>query len=731
MKKILFRSLIILVVIGILTLTLLPGITKNYIVNRSKELIGRQINIEKFKYNYFTSTVKIYNFKMLEENEKESFVSFDTLIVNLESLQLFKNKIEIEDFYLKGLDVKIIMKDSTYNFDDLVDFHIEKDSITKNTEKDSYKYSLSNINIAESDFHFNNQDIEHTTNIENLSFLVPYIGWNQEEKSNADVKFNFPRGGYFESKFNINPINGEYDATININDLYLDPFYKYVVKYAEINSFNGIINSKIKIMGNTNEAIKSIVSGTVKVNNFIATDENDKVFVSAKEANATIKKLDYFNSSYVLDSFTINDSYTFFQLDSITNNFIEIFNTNNDKPFENKAINAKDSIKKSQVNKNDLYYAINHLEVNRGVLDYTDNLTGNPFNYHLSDIEIDTDSILSDANWIDLYSTMLLNKRGTLKAKFGFNPSNLLSANLDVSVENFLLPDINIYTNYYMGHRVLEGDLFYYSNSKISNGNIKSENNLLIKNVSLNNTKKGLYSLPLKFALFLLTDKNGDVNLDIPVRGDLNDPTVNVKKLVWSAFKNLIVKVATSPGSLLAGLVDGDPNDLEKITFNYLDTIPSDKNREQLDKLLELEQKKKDLKIELVYYVDKQLQKEAIAESQVAKMYLTETGKDYLKDSKEFESYLLEKTSSDSLDTRKAYLTLADPKYVDSIANNNSELLMTNVTKYLQMAQDSTQIKVIQSDPFASENTGTAPIFKVNFYMQSENDTSTNNSQEN
>jgi len=948
-KKKQFIAILIFAGLILILLLVLPGLVKNYAVNNSKELAGRQFNIEDLKYNYFTSTVEIYDFKILEQNGQDNFITFDTLMVNLEPLKLFKDKIEIEDFYIKGLEVNVIMKDSTFNFDDLIAFHTKlEDSTSQNTEEDSFKFSISNINIEESDFHFNNKDIDHITNIENLSFQVPFIGWDQEKKSNSDVKFNFPRGGYFESKLNINPINGEYDASITINDLYLDPFYKYVAVYADINSFEGRLNSQIIIEGNINEAVNSIISGHVQVDDFLMTDKNNKTFLSAKNINSNLKRIDYANNSYILDSLNINNSYAYFQLDSVSNNFSEIFNPNtvpdtiksentrqvkdstymesdikselyyainhfnsnkgvldftenstkvpvnylfneinisseniasdakwieinsnmifnnqsplkstlglnpisgeydasitisdlqldlfykyavefadinsfegkltsqissignfnevmnsiisgqvelhdfqmtdkSDKVFlsaKNITTNLKkidyannsyiiesldihksytyfqmDSItnnfikifnpntstnpiaskntkqSKGSTNTNSeketkLYYAVNRINIEKGVLDYSDNLTGIPFNYHLSEIEIKSDNIVSDANWITINSNMILNNRGTLIAELGFNPTNYNNLNLDFSIEKFLLSDINIYTDYYMGHNILEGDMFYQSNSKITNGSIESENNLLIKNVSIDNTEKGLYNLPLKFALFLLKDKNGDVNLDIPVRGDINDPTVNVKKLVWSTFKNLIIKAAASPGKLLAGLVGGDPKDLEEITFKYVDTIPSDKNKKQLDLLIDLEQKKKDLKIELVYYVDEQLQKEAIAKSEAGKMYFEETQKDYLKDSKDFESFLLRKTFPDSLAIKKSTMKIANPKIVDSIAINNSQLLISNTTKYLQMASDSTQIKIIRSRPEEPENVGSYPLFKLNFSMKSEIDATTEN----
>jgi hypothetical protein len=51
-----------------------------------------------------------------------------------------------------------------------------------------------------------------------------------------------------------------------------------------------------------------------------------------------------------------------------------------------------------------MYYAINNLSISKGVLDYSDNFTGKRFDYHLSDIKVDSKDIVSDAKWVNIYS---------------------------------------------------------------------------------------------------------------------------------------------------------------------------------------------------------------------------------------------------------------------------------------------------------------------------------------
>jgi hypothetical protein len=733
-KKKLKITLISLIAIVMVTMLITPTLIKNYIINNSIELSGRKIDIANLKYNYFTSTVKVYDFKMFEENGTDHFTTFDTLVIDLEPLKLIQDKIEIEQIYLHGLMVKTVMKDSSFNFDDLVAFHNTQDTIDAKNEKAPLKFGISKIELKDANIYFDNQNVGKETHINDFSFAIPYVGWDQQEKSKADVTFNFKNGGYFQTKLNINPVDGEFDALVNVSNLSLNPFYEYVLEYADINDFDGVLNSQIEIKGNTNEAVKSIISGHVEVDDFKMTDKNNTLFLGAKKISSDLKAIDYYNSSYSIKNLDISESYTFFQLDSTSNNFFRIFKIGEDQvapiDSENQSLSATVA-ETPQPASSDINYTIENLRVNNGILDYTDNLTGQPFNYHLSAVEIDSDSISNTSKWLSINSTMVLNERGTLKADLGINPNNYYNSTLDISVENFLLPDLNIYTNYYMGHSLLNGDMYYISKSKIIEGQIQSENKLLVKNASLENTKGGLYSLPLKFAFFLLTDKNGDVKLDIPVRGNLNDPEINVGKIVWQTFKNVIGKTVAAPVNFLVGIVGGDPKELEEMEFSFTDTIPSEKQYRQLNKLLDLEQKKGELKITMTYYVDKKLQNEAIAAETIGQQFNEDTSKDYLKNDKDYNAYLINKIGNDSLSTVDIIKELSKPIPIDSIATEKSKNLIKIVRDYLKMEYPATTITIVNGTSEAPENSGAYPKFLITYGLLDEEDSTNDSTKEN
>ncbi len=706
-KKILFTVVALLLAI----LFFAPTIAKNYIVKNSKELLGRKISLDKIKYNYFTSTLKVINFKMFEINEEDNFIKLDTLLLDLEPLKLLNNKTVIEEFYINGLNINTSLKDSIFNFNDLIDFYSSEEEIAKNTieNEEPFQYKISNINLKNLNLFFNNENVDSKTSIDNFSCEIPYIGWNQEEKSNADLKFKLKDGGSFESTLNINPVNGEFDSNIILTDLQLSPFFNYIKEYALINSMSGSLNTNIHISGNTKEIEKSVLNGVVDIYNFKMTDNKNKEFLKTKHFNSKLKNIDYNNESYIIDTITFNEPYVYFKLDSITNNLSTIFKLNEITETDNQ----EHKVLEEKNNESIFYYKINNFIVKDGIVDYNDNLTGEDFNYHLNKIKINTKKIVSDAKWIDINSNMLLNNRGKLDAKLAFNPNDYKNLELDLTIEDFLLSDINIYSKYYMGHNIVNGDFYYFSKSKITDGKIKSENKLLVKNVSVSNEKGGLYNLPLKFALFLLKDKNGDVNLDVPVRGDLNDPKISLGKIIWNTFKNLIVKTAANSVNFLAGLVGANPKEFKEIKFNYIESTLSQKQSNKLDKLLEMESKKKGLKIKLIHFVDPKLQREEFAKSQLGKEFFFDKSKDYLEEKDDFEKYIHKKIGNDTINISEAINQLTDYSVIDSLVVNSNKLLIKNTIDYLNSKNDSTNISVLKNNANDLKNKGSASRFEI------------------
>ncbi|UMB54916.1 DUF748 domain-containing protein [Lutibacter sp. A64] len=696
-------------------------------INSFEGQLNSHLKIEGNIYDALKSIVSgnisIQDFEITDTSNKK-FITAKEIGTQLQKIDYINNSYTIDSLYINEpytyfkLDSisnnfsKVFKLNDTTKVEEIATENSTTDTIQETFQKNKLYYAINHFNMTNGLIDFNDN-----SSSEKFNYLLSSIQINSDSISNdselitVNSNLVLNEKGKLNTELNVNPSTLKFDSDLNIDNLYLDTFYNYITPFAEINSFKGQVNTEIKIKGNFNDALKSTVSGNVSVNNFEMTDTSNKKFIAAKNIDAQLQNIDYTNNLYKLKSLTINEPYTYFQLDSITNNFFKIFKLDETRNTEN----VENSQKKAK--ENELYYAIKKLNVSKGQLDYSDNLTGEKFDYHLSNIQIDTDSIYSNFDLINIYSNMRLNKRGKLNAKLSINPTDFKNAEIAITVERFLLSDINIYSRYYMGHDILEGDFFYNTKTNITDGNLTSENKLLVKNASVSSTAKGLNKLPLKFALFLLKDKNGDVELDVPVRGDLNDPSVNISGIVWTTFKNLILKTVASPVNFLADFIGVEPKELEEIELNYTDTIPSTKNQQQLNKLIDLETKKKGLKIELLHFVDLNLQKEAVALKTIGAQFNAETQKDYIKNDNQFKNYLIAKTAPDTLSVKDAVLKLSANINLDSIVSTNNSKLLKNTKAYLIEKNPFTRIKVLTADPKEPEHLGSKSKFNIKYNL--------------
>jgi hypothetical protein len=321
--------------------------------------------------------------------------------------------------------------------------------------------------------------------------------------------------------------------------------------------------------------------------------------------------------------------------------------------------------------------------------------------------------------WVNINADMKLNKRGTLKAKLGVNPTDPMKRiELDYVLTDFQLPDINVYSKHYAGFPILFGDMYYVNKTKIINHQLESNNQLIIRNVEMGRKTGGLYDVPIKLALFILKDINGDIILDIPVRGDLSDPKVRIAPIVWDTFKSFMFKIVASPFKALAGLLGADPKELEEITFNYGDTTLLAKQTRSFDLLLDLEKKKPELRIELHYLNDKKLERTDAAQELSYWFYNRKYGEKPNPNSKKYFQFLKEETGKDSLVIQDYELLTAPAAMVDSVIRQREIVRLELTRKYLTERNDSTAIRISNYDKDEVLNIGSRPRFEVRYVLK-------------
>lgn len=135
-------------------------------------------------------------------------------------------------------------------------------------------------------------------------------------------------------------------------------------------------------------------------------------------------------------------------------------------------------------------------------------------------------------------------------------------------VKGYDLTAASTYSAKYAGYGIEKGKLSMDVSYFIENGKLKASNQVFLDQLTLGEQvdSPDATKLPVKFALSLLTDRRGQIKLNIPVEGSLDDPQFSAGGLVWQIIGNLLEKVITSPFDALASAF-GDGPQLSHVEF--------------------------------------------------------------------------------------------------------------------------------------------------------------------
>jgi uncharacterized protein involved in outer membrane biogenesis len=185
-----------------------------------------------------------------------------------------------------------------------------------------------------------------------------------------------------------------------------------------------------------------------------------------------------------------------------------------------------------------------------------------------------------------------------------------VSNNTDLAVvfENVEIPKFSAYTIPFAGREIESGKLDLNLGYLVKERQLVGENKIVLRDFELGDEvpHPDAMSLPLGLAVALLKDPSGNIDIDLPVRGDLDDPEFSYGRVIGKALVNLIVKIVASPFALLGNLIGVEPDELEHINFppGRADLTPPEVERAQ--KLAEALALRPSLVLEISGVVDRE-----------------------------------------------------------------------------------------------------------------------------
>jgi hypothetical protein len=222
------------------------------------------------------------------------------------------------------------------------------------------------------------------------------------------------------------------------------------------------------------------------------------------------------------------------------------------------AQSAKQSAKPAKTNKEKpLAVRVSQVSMSKGsTIDVTD-ASLKPTYHGLISLErgeaSNIDSSNPDNN-TEVHIAGTINRYAKLKVDGTLTPfKKIPDVNMDASVNSIDLTRLSPYSSEYAGYSIITGSMDVSSKLKIDNKHIKDRIQLELHKIAIGVTDQekagktdASLSIGLPAALAMLKDSNGNIKLDLPIEGNLDDPEFDYAPTVRAALAKALTNASTA-----------------------------------------------------------------------------------------------------------------------------------------------------------------------------------------
>ncbi len=204
---------------------------------------------------------------------------------------------------------------------------------------------------------------------------------------------------------------------------------------------------------------------------------------------------------------------------------------------------------------------IGQVKVLNSRLNFVDRKVAPPFTTSLQDIQGQIKGLSSSKDaFADIDISAKLGRHSPITISGKIHPWENFFTDLTVGLHDVELSPMSPYSLKFIGYPLTKGKLSLDLHYLVDGKKLTSKNKAFIDQITLGDFLENdtATSLPVKLAISLLKNRSGEIILDIPVLGELDDPEFSVVGVVFTVIKNLLVKAATSPFALLGPLFPDD-----------------------------------------------------------------------------------------------------------------------------------------------------------------------------
>jgi hypothetical protein len=550
-------SLVLYALVGFIVV---PIVAKNLATDFVQETFNRKLEIGSLSLNPFTFTATV-GAVALYETTGDSFLTADEVFVNLSILPLLDRAIDLPEVRASNPFIAFRMNaDSTFNIDDFVAY------VMNMPESEPWAVSVDSLVVTGLRVSVIDRTTTPEAQLGTHGGEIRVGGFRKDSPDTAGflVRSGFLHGGKAEATGLVVPLNRFVRTKFLAEGISLVPVQPYLARYAYLTLNSGRIGASgdIDLLAENPEQPEVSFVGDFNVDTLDLYDNlQSERFLAWQRLSVDNLEAGLNPLRVRTDEIRVDEIYLRLE--------IAADQSLNAKDVLAPTLTGADSTATDTLQLPDIY--IGRIVLAGGEADFADFSLPLPFATKIHSLtgEI-TEIVPNNPTGAAITARGAIDEYGLAKADGGLDPfSPLAYTDINVVLTNIELTRLTPYSGKFAGYEIEKGKMSVDLEYVIRNGQLVGKNEMLLEKLTLGEEIESpdATSLPVKLAIALLKDGDGNIDLDLEVEGDLYDPEVNMASLVWQALTKVIVNIVSAPFRFLGSLLGISGDEMEYIQF--------------------------------------------------------------------------------------------------------------------------------------------------------------------
>ena len=463
---------------------------------------------------------------------------------------------------------------------------------------------------------------------ERINFRGVNLSTAKNEKGRASLSFLLNNKGFITTNgpISINPPSA--NMKLNVKGLDIAPFQSYFTDRVKIIITQGDIafNGTISVGYSKDGVMKASYKGEASVQNFASLDKaNAEDFLKWKSLyfegmDAATSPLNVNIAKVALTDFysriIINKNGSINLQQVMQEKAGEETKKAAEAAQEKLADNAAKPSAAAPVRKTEKLIKIDTVTFQGGTINFSDSHIQPNYSSSFLEIGGKVSGLSSEENkFADVDLRGKLENYAPLEITGKINPlRDDLYVDLKIDFKNMDLSPLTPYSGRYLGYTIQKGALSLNLQYLILKKKLDSQNNVFLDQFTLGDRVESpeATKLPVRLAIALLKNRKGEIDLNLPVSGYIDDPKFSMGRIIIKILVNLLTKAATSPFALLGAVFGGGGEELSYAEFDYGSSELAEQETKKLDTLVKALSDRPALKLEIEGHVDIEKDKEGL-----------------------------------------------------------------------------------------------------------------------